>query len=188
MPHALVFADFIPSVEAAKRYYREWRNGNEPDRENYQVIAPLFTTTPTDRAAQCNRLRISYHCLRQTSDADAVSHLGTILDLEKRLADGDPAVVNEVAQMNGINEYVFATMFCHHSNPTAYYGYSRPVGKCLMRLNILDGFCNITIDDANLRNYFSFVDIMQSLVAFYHLDGLTKQEIDIMLKKANQLT
>ncbi len=188
MKHPKTLNEFIPSVEQAKLYTREWRNGNGADRQHYLNLETLFSVHPAaDRLSQCHELHAAYKCLMLVNHADAANHLATIPNLELRLKNGDPALVKEVSSINGQYQYVFATMFCHHSNPIAYYGFSNPIGEYLKRLNALDGFYGGAINDNALRNYSEYVEIMHSLEKFYHLECLSKLEIDIMLRKASEL-
>ena len=95
------------------------------------------------------------------------------------------SLVDEIANLD-LNRFVFATMFCNHSNKK-YYGYSQPIGEMLVRLNNRDFFHEQTFEIGHLRIYDNLFNVMTAFVAYYQLSGLTTTQLDIMLKGAYYL-
>ena len=187
MSHAQIIEEFIPSVEEALLYMREWMQPNNRIHQNYLRINEVFEANTTDYLSQCEILSSCYReCLAGVSRMDAVNRILAVDSNLSRIKQGDITVVDDIKVINGRRMYVFATMFCHHHNPNAYYAYSSIVGNMLIRLNRLDHFYN-SFDSEYLKLYPQFHSVMDNFVRYYHLESLTNLQIDVMLNGANNL-
>jgi hypothetical protein len=176
------FSQFSPSETLAKRYLREWRDSQ--DYIKYEQILDAFNNGELEDRVRT--LNSAYHCTRAVNYNQIIQHLHTITHLDESLANGEN-IVDAVASVGGRNLFCFGTMYCHHSNPQKYFGYSRDIHMCLQRLNKRDMFNAYNIKHDDLRKYDTFASIMRNLIGYYHLENLQIQEIDIMLKFANRL-
>ncbi len=187
MEHAKKFSEFIPSVEEALLYKREWRLDGGTDYEHYQNLQVLFANSADTQAtliAQCEEIYRSYdrhHIGNVQQVVDGIAH---IKDFYNRVKQGDIGVVMQLRRSGG---YVFSVMFCHHSNPESYFGCTSPVREVLVKLNELDSFYKSDFMADNLTDYPFFHNIMTQFVKYYHLESLTHLELDIMLRKASEL-
>lgn len=187
MPHAPTFTQFKPSVAEAKLYEEEWEQSLE--YRHYLTLENVFNNNNYSANAfrqRCTELNRAYHCLMFVPYANVIQHLQNIPNLVIRLNEADLTLVDEIANINGNIRFVFATMFCNHSNKK-YYGYSRPIGEMLVRLNNRDNFYKQTFDIGHLHLYEFFFDVMNAFVAFYGLHELSTTQLDVMLKGAYNL-
>lgn len=152
MEHAKKFSEFVPSVEEALLYKREWMHSDDGDYGRYRDLLDLFS----NRAAikeQCYQIYQTYASRQKVGLRDkAAKYLETHPDILVRLTKGDISVVGELKGFAGGNQYVFATMYCHHFNPEAYYAFSKPICNCLVRLNQLDEF-SYPFEEHDLYDY-----------------------------------
>lgn len=191
MAHAPTFNEFIPSLEEALLYSREWKRPEREDHNRYLNLTRLFQHSHYNREAliqRCTAIANVYpNSLAGVSRTDAADKIMEV-DLDgSRIENGDitvvDAIVDKIHELCHQQKYMFATMFCNHSNPSKYYGYNHEVGSVLVELNRRDQFY-IQFDDNYLRRYVQFYNIMQSFVEYYHLEKLTTTQIDVMLKNA----
>lgn len=187
MEHAKKFSEFIPSVEEALLYKREWRLNGGIDYNHYQNLQVLFANpadTQDTLIAQCKEIYRSYDHRNIGRVQQAINGIADIQDFISRVNKGDIDVVMQLRPSGG---YVFSVMFCHHSNPDGYYGCTGPVREVLVKLNELDSFCKSNFVADDLTDYPFFHNTMTHFVRYYHLESLTHLELDIMLREANKL-
>lgn len=183
MPLPQNFNEFRPSKKLAEEYFAQWPATAE--YTNYQCLHAAFAQGGTllDRIQALNN---AYNCTRPFSFATLVQHLQNIHNLQDILMQGEN-IVDTVSNIGGRNMFCFGTMYCHHVNPDAYYGYSSLVHKCLVELNKRDHFYGKALKYDELRNYGSFSAIMQALVDFYQIEGIGNTKLDIMLRRGSEL-
>lgn len=187
MEHAKKISEFIPSVEEALLYKREWRLKGGQDFNHYQRLKVLFenpANTQDALIAQCEEIYRSYDCYHIGNVQQTVDRIAQIQNFNNRVKQGDIGVVMQLQPSSG---YVFSVMFCHHSNPEGYFGCTSPVREVLVKLNELDSFYKSDFEASDLTDYPYFHNIMTHFVKYYHLESLTHLELDIMLRKANEL-
>ena len=112
-------------------------------------------------------------------------HILGIADIDRRLANGDEILVNEIANVAelGKNFYSFATKFCSHHNEIDFAIYDSYVEKMLLYFQKRDKFGEFKKDD--LKNYATFKKALNDFKAFYGLDCNLK-ELDRYLWKAGK--
>lgn len=187
MAHAQNFKDFIPTVAEALLYEREWKRPERIEYQRYNHLTNIFSDTNSTTLQKCELIAKTYtECLRGVSIQDAAFHIDSIKGFANRMKSGDIALVDEIKRINDTkrNMYVFATMYCNHSNPEKFWGYSKQIGIILMNLNAYDKFCLDKMDWETLRTYSKYTEIMNCFVSYYHLQQLTTTQIDIMLRDA----
>ena len=104
-----------------------------------------------------------------------------LLDIDKRLAQGDDTLVNDIAFVdmgNGKakNFYSFATKYCSHHKPLDYPIYDSFVDKVLDYFREKDKF--FKFKNGDLKDYKAFKNILIEFQKFYGLDIFNLKEID----------
>lgn len=110
------------------------------------------------------------------------------LEIDKGLREGDPAIVDQVANIEIVQEgkpirlrrfYSFATKYCSFHNPENYPIYDSFASKTLLAYGRQDQFDNFTRQ--NLRDYPRFKEIVESFRRSYHLENISFRQIDHFL-------
>ena len=184
MPLPQTLNGFIPSVELAREYRKEWENPSNPDYQRYQKITRLFTRSNSALIDRCDIIYMAYDHFHRQRAAAAVSCIAGIKDFTQRAQNGDLSLIGEMRSYCG---NVFSVMFCHHSCTEKYIGFTNPVREMLVRLNNRDHFYNNAFPTAELQDYPTFHVVMQQLIFHYHLNNVSNLELDIMLRQANML-
>lgn len=101
----------------------------------------------------------------------------------KRIIQGDPRVVNEIALVpigeKKRNFYSFASKYCNHHNAESFPIYDSYVEKMLLHFQRKDGFA--IFKKLDLKQYESFVDIIKAFREHYRLTRFSLRQIDIYL-------
>jgi len=101
-------------------------------------------------------------------------------NIDERLANGDLALVSDLAhiEINGkpFYFYSFASKYCSHHRPDIYPIYDSYVHKLLKYFRDRDGF--IKFKEADLKEYRSYHNVIQSFRAYYKLESFSVKEID----------
>ena len=102
------------------------------------------------------------------------------LNIDERLKKGDLNLVKDISnvKIKGGNKcfYTFATKYCSHHQPLLYPIYDRYVDKILCHFRKKDSFCKF--DNADLKEYPSFISVLDEFQTFYGLEGYNKKELD----------
>ena len=102
------------------------------------------------------------------------------LQIDKRLQDGDPTLVNDIAknEVGGKekNFYSFASKYCSHHFPEKYPIYDYYVQKVLVYFRRVDGFDSFKNDD--LKDYSRFRKVLEKFSSNYHLEQFSIKELD----------
>jgi hypothetical protein len=110
-------------------------------------------------------------------------HIAALRDVDKRLASGDLTLVEEVSAVSSGQKlrhfYSFATKYCAHHNALAYPIFDSHVERMLKHFRDQEGFASFRASD--LRNYASFVRIVEAFRTFYKLGTFSVREVDIYL-------
>ena len=102
------------------------------------------------------------------------------LNIDERLKAGDPTLVDDIARIN-INDkeknfYSFASKYCSHHNQLEFPIYDSYVHKVLKYFRNVDRFFDF--DEADLKVYPKFKNILIEFRKFYHLDRFNLKELD----------
>ena len=102
------------------------------------------------------------------------------LNIDERLKSGDPTLVDEIAKINiGGKEkyfYSFASKYCSHHNQLDFPIYDSYVHKVLKYYRNVDMF--FEFDEADLKTYPMFKNILIKFRSFYHLEKFNLKELD----------
>ena len=102
------------------------------------------------------------------------------LKIDKRLKDGDPSLVNDIARVTISGKekvfYSFASKYCSHHNNIEFPIYDYFVDRMLMYFKSKDKFAKFTKDD--LKDYVKFKDILIRFKKFYNIDEYNLSDID----------
>lgn len=166
-------------------YEKEWKETD--DYQNYLFLNNLFFNKDTSLTERCLAIAAIYGGVQHITIPAIIKHFSKIDNLHNRLIQGDKTLVNEMSRINGINLYVFSRMFCHHSNPGAFFGYSSKVSNALVMINDIDSFYGENLRVNNFEPYEVFDCAMKRFVVHYGLEELNKTQLDILLKKINDI-
>lgn len=102
------------------------------------------------------------------------------LDIDDRLKNGDISLVNEIAnnKISGKekNFYSFASKYCSHHNQEEYPIYDYYVDQMLRHFRNVDVFFDF--DNADLKNYEKFKNILLKFREFYKLEKFSLKDLD----------
>jgi hypothetical protein len=101
-------------------------------------------------------------------------------DIDRRLDECDITLVEDLAHINingkAFNFYSFASKYCSHHRPDIYPIYDSYVHKLIKYFRNRDKFS--MFKESDLKNYQSYVAIIQTFQEFYNLESFTVKEID----------
>lgn len=102
------------------------------------------------------------------------------LRIDKRLEQGDPSLVNDIARVNISGKektfYSFASKYCSHHNNIEFPIYDYFVDRMLIYFQKKDKFSNFKKDD--LKDYVKFKNILIDFKKFYDIDEFNLRDID----------
>ena len=155
------------------------------------AIINLFGAFPENKKLEDILLKISV-----INDLYSTNIFGTfkmaehikLLNIDEKLQNGNPDLVNEIAIGHGIktkknntelNFYSFATKYCNWHNNESYAIYDRFVEKILMAYKRKDNFSNFKRKD--LKVFKRFKRVLLDFSVFYELKKYNLKEIDKFL-------
>ena len=102
------------------------------------------------------------------------------LKIDKRLKEGDPTLVNDIARIT-INDkeknfYSFSSKYCSHHNNNEFPIYDYFVDRMLMYFKKKDKFSSFT--QADLKDYVKFKKILIEFKKYYNIDEYNLRDID----------
>ena len=105
------------------------------------------------------------------------------LNIDERLKEGDPTLVNDIAVVkfnnNTINFYSFASKYCSHHNELEFPIYDSYVHKVLVYFRDVNRFYQF--DESDLKNYPRFKNILLQFRKYYGLEKFNLKELDEFL-------
>ncbi len=105
------------------------------------------------------------------------------LDADKKISQGDLGLVDQMANVSFNGKvrrvYSFATKYCSHHAPDTYPIYDSYVDEMLWFFRKRDGFAQFRRPD--MKDFRSFVEIIDKFRDFYGLTGYTRRQIDLFL-------
>ncbi len=116
-------------------------------------------------------------------DTHSVAKHIAVLNVDKRIAAGDPLLVNQIASVTvggkKKNFYSFASKYCNHHNPDPFPIYDSYVEKMLLYFGARNKFGDFNKDA--LKQYERFVQVIVAFRKHYSLEQFTLRQIDIFL-------
>ena len=102
------------------------------------------------------------------------------LNIDKRLEQGDPSLVNDIARVNISGKektfYSFASKYCSHHNNIEFPIYDYFVDRMLVYFQKKDKFSNFIKED--LKDYVKFKNILIDFKKYYDIDEFNLRDID----------
>ena len=173
-----------PCPAEVDKYLNKWnRLENYVDQEN--ALEKLFQgCCRNNTCIECVLLKVAalntFYSTNVYSTYDMAKHILSISDIDTRLKNGDLALVDEIADLKLKRKprrfYSFATKYCSFHNPNAYPIYDRHVDKVLHYFMEKDQFIGRTT--CNLKDYGTFVSVIQAFQKFYNLQNYNFKQID----------
>jgi hypothetical protein len=156
-----------------------------------KAIVSLFDAFPENKCLEHILLKISV-----INDLYSTNILGTFnmakhikqLDIDGRLKQGDPLLVNDISAGHGIiskknnkeiNFYSFATKYCNWHNRDNYAIYDSFVNKVLIAYKRKDNFS--TFMETDLKDFVKFKKVVLDFKQFYNLTDHDLKQIDKFL-------
>ncbi len=172
-----------PSVEQVEQYLRQWDN-DAKESSNEKALNRLFRETypkNTDigeiiiKASALNDLYGTY----VLSLYEMCRHISR-LDIDNRLEKGDLTLIKDISCLT-ISEktmkfYSFATKYCSHHKPDIFPIYDYYVERVLWHFKKKDNFADFKREE--LKDYPTFVSVIESFKRFYCLEQYTLKQID----------
>jgi hypothetical protein len=180
------FVPLIPTPEVVRRYLAKW-DGLENYKYQEKSLNLLFQQfSPSNRRLDHVLLKVSalndFYSTNIYDTFTVARHIRS-LGMDRRLREGDPTLVNDVAliENNGKtrNHYSFVSKYCNHHNPEPYPIFDSFVEKMLWHYSKVDGF--LKFRRGALRDYKEFVGIIMQFRKSYGLGRFSLRQIDIFL-------
>ena len=168
-----------PCHDEVEKYLSLWNALENYSLQESALDKLFFTLAPSNTKIEDILLKVStlndFYSTNIFSVFPVAKHILS-LDIDTRLNQGDPTLVDAIKTVDGRNHYSFATKYCSHHNPLEYPIYDSYVDKILRYFRDTDGFCSFESDD--LKQYNKFKQIILAFRTYYELDQYTLKEID----------
>ena len=175
----------LPSPDKVNEYLQKWDQledyvSQESALDKLFLELCRYNTCIEDILIKCSALNDFYstNIFKVHNVAQHYLHM----DIDNRLDEGDLTLVEDLAHIiiNGkpFKFYSFASKYCSHHRPNTYPIYDSYVHKLLkyFRDRNKDSFCNFK--EADLKDYQSYVAIIQAFQQYYGLNSFSIKEID----------
>ena len=172
-----------PSIMQVELYLNKWhslenyRMQEEALNKLFSILCP-YNTNISDVLLKASTLNDFYST--NIFSIYPVAKRIYSLDIDARLTAGDVTLVNDIqyVRVGGVlkNNYSFASKYCSHHNPTEYPIYDSYVDKVLCYFRNRDNFSDF--QDADLKDYCKFKNILIHFRSFYGLDQYNLKQID----------
>lgn len=168
-----------PCKNEIEKYLAMWASLENYSLQEAALDKLFFTLTPHNVCIEDILLKVStlndFYSTNIFSVFPVAKHILS-LDIDSRLVQGDPALVDAIKTVDGRNHYSFATKYCSHHNPLEFPIYDSYVEKVLKHFRDVDGFCSFETEE--LKQYDRFKQIILAFRAYYGLGEYTLKEID----------
>lgn len=168
-----------PCQSEVEKYLDLWNTLENYSLQEAALDKLFFTMAPDNTRIEDILLKVStlndFYSTNIFSVFPVAKHILS-LDIDTRLKQGDPTLVDAIKTVDGRNHYSFATKYCSHHNPLEYPIYDSYVDKVLRYFRDKDGFCAFKSDD--LKQYDKFKQIVLAFSTYYNLEQYTLKEID----------
>lgn len=168
-----------PCENEVDKYLASWNTLENYSLQEAALDKLFFTLTPKNTCIEDILLKVStlndFYSTNIFSVFPVAKHILS-LDIDDRLVQGDPTLVDAIKTVDGRNHYSFATKYCSHHNPLEFPIYDSYVEKVLKHFRDVDGFYSFETED--LKQYDKFKQIILAFRAYYGLSKYTLKEID----------
>ena len=163
-----------PTKSLIEKYRREFEHKNSADEEAIKEIFKIFPDNKVYKGVLLKSIVINTLYSTQIRAIKNVARNIFELDIDARLKQGDPQVVDQIAKLTISGKerrnYSFATKYCSFHNPSSYPIYDSIVDKVLKAYQRQDRFSSQPLGD--LKDYQRFKEVLEEFVNFY--EGLGK--------------
>lgn len=175
---------YLPSIEELRKYHSRW-NGLEDYVAQERALDWLFidnreTCINTDVSIvliKCSTLN-DFYSTKIYKTYSVARNIISIPDFDNRLRQGDDSLVKEIAEVDGRNNYSFATKYCSHHQPTLYPIYDRYVADVLDALRRQYPAAFSFTHKEELKDYSVFRKAIDSIRKEFGLDAYSYKDID----------
>ena len=169
----------MPCKSEVETYLAIWKEMKDYSSQESALDKLFFKLAPNNTCIEDILLKVStlndFYSTNIFSVFPVAEHILT-LNIDGRLKQGDPSLVDDIQTVNGRNHYSFATKYCSHHNPLEYPIYDSYVEKILKHFRDVDGFYHFETD--SLKVYPKFKQVILAFRSFYGLEQYTLKEID----------
>lgn len=176
-------ANYTPSPTEVKRYIEKWYSLEGYVNQENALDLLFVQLCPKNETIEPILIKIAaLNDFYSTNiyDVHTVAKHFMTLDIDKRLAEGDELLVDQLSHVilkgKKYHFYSFATKFCSHHNPSSYPIYDKYVGDILRFFRRRDKFSNFRNED--LLIYPRFKSIVSDFRAYYGLNDFGFKQID----------
>lgn len=173
----------LPSVAKVNEYILKWDQlddyvSQEKALDKLFLVLCKYNTCIEDILIKCSALNDFYstNIFKVHNVAQHYLHK----NIDRRLNEGDLSLVEDLAHItiNGkaFNFYSFASKYCSHHRPDIYPIYDSYVHKLMKYFRDKDEFCKFR--EADLKDYQSYVAIIQEFQKHFGLESFIVKEID----------
>ena len=171
-----------PSVELVEHYLKKW-NELEDYSSQEEAVNRVFRDYASNKELDNILIKCSilndFYSTNIFKIYPVAKHIQS-LNIDIRLKDGDPSLVDEIAKITiggkTKNFYSFASKFCSHHNQLDFPIYDSYVHKVLKYYRNVDRFYDFEEND--LKVYPKFKNILIEFRSFYKLDKYNLKELD----------
>lgn len=170
-----------PSVEEVEKYLKQWDALENYVNQENSLDKLFFDLIPENKLIEdilikCSTLN-DFYSTNIFSIFPVAKHI-LQLDIDGRLQEGDLTLVNDIADVEGVDRrfYSFASKYCSHHKPNQFPIYDSYVDKVLRHFRRSDKFANFKNDD--LKDYVKFKAILDEFKAYYSLEQYSLKELD----------
>ena len=168
-----------PCEKEVEKYLKRWESMADYASQEAALDKLFFTFAPENTNIEDILLKVStlndFYSTNIFSVFPVAEHILS-LNIDERLKQGHPDLVDDIKEVNGRNHYSFATKYCSHHNPLEYPIYDSYVDKILRHFRNVDGFCEFATDD--LKEYSKFKMVILAFREYYGLTQYNLKEID----------
>lgn len=173
-----------PNKEIIKEYLVKWDNLEEHYIWQESSLDKLFHKDYKYNT-DLNEILIKCSCLNDFYSTNIfliypVAKNIYDLKIDKRLKQGDPSLVNDIAHVTISGKekvfYSFASKYCSHHNNIEFPIYDYFVDKMLMYFQKRDKFSNFKSND--LKDYVKFKNVLIDFKKYYDIDEYNLRDID----------
>lgn len=176
-----------PTKEAVVEYLEKWKRLSGYTQQEEALFLLFHETYPANKSLsevliKCSSLN-DFYGTNIFNVYPIAKHIVN-LNIDARLSDGDPKLVNDISHGHGIASksgkelhlFSFATKYCSHHNPLDFPIFDSYVEKILMHFRNADGFSMFKNED--LRDYPVFKQVILDFRKAYQLHDFNLKQID----------
>lgn len=176
-----------PTPGLVDYYLHEWEKLKNYTLQEKALNKLFFYLCPQNNDIESILLKVAalndFYSTNIFSVFPVAEHIRSIIDIDKRLSEGDISLVVDIQRITISNVeknfYSFATKYCSHHQPDKFPIYDSYVDQVLRAYRKLDNFSLFKNED--LKNYDKFCCILKEFRVNYNLESFSLKQIDRFL-------